>query len=101
LDYGAPELIEASTSHQTLPAAFSMDMYAIGRIIMWLSSDDGNLWPDLPDGCTDQEKEDFLVCKQKFTLDSIVQVYNVLSDIGMRLTGLGGVRALYDLPAAA
>ena len=57
LDYCAPEVIKYSP----LPAAFSMDMYSVGRIIMWLAIHDDNMWPDLAHGCTDEDKQAFLM----------------------------------------
>ena len=65
LDYCAPEAL----NH--VPAAFSMDMYSVGRIIMWLAIHDDNMWPDLAHGCTDEDKQAFLVASRETTLGGI------------------------------
>src|SRR4051794_22669342 len=54
LDYSAPEMLNRA------PAAFSMDLFSLGRLIHWLSCKDGNMWPDLPPDASDADKRAFL-----------------------------------------
>jgi hypothetical protein len=54
----------------TATAAFSMDMFSLGRIIQWLSVQDDNLWPDLTDP-SNANKEAFLLSDTEFSLDGI------------------------------
>ena len=65
LDYCAPEAL----NH--VAAASSMDMYSVGRIIMWLAIRDDNMWPDLAHGCTDEDKQAFLMAGRETTLGGI------------------------------
>src|SRR5690349_957602 len=72
LDYTAPEVIHTFHQEKKGPlAAFSMDMYSLGRIIMWLSTRYGNLWPHMDDP-TDDDKQQFLLTDEEFALDGIV-----------------------------
>jgi hypothetical protein len=48
-----------------------MDMYSLGRIIHWLSSTDKNIWPDLDNDPTDEDKATFLQSSQEFSRDNI------------------------------
>ena len=52
-------------------ASHAMDMFSLGRIVMWLTTADGGMWPDLPQGCTDTDKHAFLMSNKEFTLDGI------------------------------
>ena len=51
-------------------ASHAMDMFSLGRLVMWLACVDG-LWPDLAHGCTHSDKEAFLMSDTPFTLDGI------------------------------
>ena len=65
VDYCAPEALgEAAV------ASHAMDMFSLGRIVMWLACEHG-LWPDLAHGCTDEDKQAFLTSDTPFTLDGI------------------------------
>ena len=45
-----------------------MDMFSVGRIMMWMSINDYNMWPDIPSNSTHQQ---FLLSEQEFTLTNI------------------------------
>ena len=65
VDYCAPQAL-----HEGVVASHAMDMFSLGRIVMWLACVDG-LWPDLAHGCTHSDKEAFLMSDTPFTLDGI------------------------------
>jgi serine/threonine protein kinase len=65
VDYRAPE------QEKDVPAMFTMDLFALGRIIHWLSSTDKNLWPDLNNDPTDKDKATFLQSTQEFSRGNI------------------------------
>jgi serine/threonine protein kinase len=67
IDYRAPE------QKQGTPATFSMDLFALGRIIHWLSSTDKNIWPDL-NNPTNKDKETFLRSMREFSRNNIPNV---------------------------
>jgi serine/threonine protein kinase len=71
LEFCAPEVLRALQVHAWCPAAFSMDLFSLGRIIMWLASTDNDLWPDLPEDCSDAVKEAFLLSDTEFSLYGI------------------------------
>jgi len=62
LEYCAPE------AYQQAPASYSMDMFSVGRIMMWMSINDYSMWPDIPSNSTQQQ---FLLSEQEFTLTNI------------------------------
>jgi serine/threonine protein kinase len=68
LEYCAPEVIAANATRQPIQAAHSMDMYALGRILLWLSSDSEHLWPDCSEHASDQDKQAFLQSESEFTI---------------------------------
>ena len=65
VDYCAPQALQEGAV-----ASHAMDMFSLGRLVMWLACVDG-LWPDLAHGCTHSDKEGFLRSKKEFTLDGI------------------------------
>lgn len=72
LDYCAPEVYQSLSKNEMPRAASSMDMYSLGRIIMWLSiENNGNMWPSLPKECTDEDKQAFLMAGRETTLGGI------------------------------
>jgi serine/threonine protein kinase len=66
IDYCAPEALEEGAV-----ASHAIDMFSLGRIVMWLTTADEGMWPDLPHGCTDADKHAFLMSDKEFTLNSI------------------------------
>ena len=66
VDYCAPQALQEGAV-----ASHAMDMFSLGRLVMWLACVDG-LWPDLAHGCTHSDKEAFLMSDTPFTLDGIV-----------------------------
>jgi hypothetical protein len=47
LEYRAPEIIRAILDNRIPIATYAVDMFAIGRVIQWLSSSEESFWPHL------------------------------------------------------
>jgi serine/threonine protein kinase len=71
LDYCAPEVYTDIAENRVPTATHAMDLYSLGRILMWLACVDDNLWPTLVDDCTDAEKETFLISNEEFALSNV------------------------------
>jgi WD40 repeat protein len=71
LDFCAPEVFKLLSMQTTPKGAFSMDMFSLGRIVMWLAVQDDSMWPNLGHDCTDADKEAFLISEDEFNLEAI------------------------------
>jgi serine/threonine protein kinase len=69
-DFSPPELYKAR-SGETVQAAHSVDMYALGRLFMWFVMKGGRMWPNLPAGYSDEDMEAFMLSAEEFNLDGL------------------------------
>lgn len=69
LEYAAPEVIKA-LHHATSPiATHAIDMFSLGRLLQWLSSELGTLWPEAVALAGQEIKEKWLIADEEIVLD--------------------------------
>jgi hypothetical protein len=69
-------VVQAARNAEPIAAQFSMDMFSLGRMAMWLVCADKNMWPGLYD--TDEfsdesraAKEELLLSESEFDVSAI------------------------------
>ena len=71
VDYSAPEVIRAIHTQDVCFADPAIDMFALGRVIQWLSGKDVSFfWPHLDDMATQTEKEMVIMSEDEFQVSA-------------------------------
>ena len=68
-DYCAPEVIKAYRKGNIPVATTAIDVFALGRILQWMASNEGCFWPGLDEAATDAEKENYLLKPGEIFID--------------------------------
>jgi serine/threonine protein kinase len=74
VDYASPCVFRAIKKTKSALAQCTWDHFAFGRLLWWLSVPEGEMWPNLQPGqCTHQDKVDWLVSEEEFSLEGVQQ----------------------------
>jgi len=73
LEFCAPEIIRCLHQNRTPHAAFSQDIFSLGRVLLWLVTPEEPFWPGLPEDATEADKEAWLVTEEELSFDALVE----------------------------
>jgi hypothetical protein len=71
VEYATPDMARAILYGQPLVADHHMDMFQLGRVLMWMCVAEGRMWPNLPPCASERDKLLFLASSEEFDLSDI------------------------------